>query len=294
MSAVVSSERVVARASPARKPADFFRAGQYVMLVVVVLVADLPLVFMIFSAFRTEAANKQYPPGLDADALTLENFTSLFGTYGFGKYLQNSLVVSGVATAGVVILGTIAAYALSRFDFLPLRVVGRMAIVAYLIPPILILVPVTQVIFGAGLGDNLIALAALYTAVFLPFALWMLRSYFQGVAVQLEEAAMVDGCTRFGAFRRVVVPIAVPGVITAGIFTFAAAWSEYLYASTLMTSTSNMTANPATYLLMGHYGTTSAGLLMAAGLVIVAPVVVLYLIAQRWLVSGLAAGAVKG
>lgn len=302
-----TAARKPARESPARaslaRPARKRRRGrgvdvvvlvQYALLAVVVLAADLPLVFMIVSAFRTEAANRSYPPDLDASSLTLDNFASLFGTYGFGQYLWNSLLVSGLATIGVVVLGSIAAYVLSRFGFVALQLVGKVSILAYLIPPILILVPVTQVIYGAGLGDNLLALTVLYTAIFLPLALWMLRSYFQGVAVQLEEAAMVDGCTRFGAFLRVVVPQAVPGLITTGIFTFAAAWSEYLYASTLMTTTSKLTANPATYLLMGHFGTTSAGLLMAAGLVIVAPVIVLYVIAQRWLVSGLAAGAVKG
>jgi ABC-type glycerol-3-phosphate transport system permease component len=277
--------------APARRG---LRLGQYGMLAIVVAVADLPLLWIILNAFRPDSDNTAFPPRLRPSRVTLEHFESLFTLYGFGKYLLNSVVVSVLATAGAVVAGTAAAYALARFRGLVLSVVGRAALLAYIVPPILILVPITQILFGAGLGDNRWALAVLYVATLLPFALWMLRSYFGGVTVDVEEAAMIDGCSRFAAFRRVVVPQAAPGILSTAIFTFTAAWSEYLFVSTLMTSNEKLTANPAVYLLMGHMGTTSVGLLMSAAVVIVAPLVVLFIIAQRWLVPGIGAGAVKG
>jgi multiple sugar transport system permease protein len=264
------------------------------LLIMVLVISAGPLVWVLINAIRPDSEIAAYPPTLLPGQLTGEHFVSLFTLYGFGSYVINSLVIAGTATAGALILGTLAAYAMARFDYRLVRVLGELSLVAYLIPPILVLVPVTQILFGSGLGDNRVALAVLYTATLLPFALWILRSYFTGIAVDIEEAAMIDRCTRFGAFLRVVLPQAVPGLISTGIFTFNAAWSEYLFASTLMTTNSKLPANAAIFLLMGHMGTESWGLLMAAAVTIVAPVVILFVVAQRWLISGIGEGAVRG
>ncbi|MDN5724599.1 MAG: carbohydrate ABC transporter permease [Propionibacteriales bacterium] len=269
------------------------RAAQYVMMAVVLFFAVGPLVWVVINAIRPETEIAAYPPKLLPRELTGEHFASLFGLYDFGTYLINSFVVSIVATVLALVLGTLAAYAMARFDLRAIRAVGELSLVAYLIPPILVLVPVTQILFGSGLGDNRAALAVLYTATLLPFALWILRPYFSGIAVDIEEAAMIDQCTRFGAFLRVVLPQAVPGLVSTGIFTFNAAWSEYLFASTVMTTTSKLPANAAIFLLMGQMGTGSWGLLMAAAVTLVTPVVVLFIFAQRWLISGIGDGAVK-
>lgn len=270
------------------------RFVQYVMLAVVLLVSAGPLVWVVINAIRPDAEIAAYPPTLVPDTLTADHFVALFTLYDFGTYVLNSFAISLAATVFVLIFGTLAAYAMARFNFRIIRAVGELSLVAYLIPPILVLVPVTQILFGSGLGDNRIALGVLYTATLIPFALWILRSYFQGFTVDIEEAAMIDRCTRFGAFVRVVLPQAVPGLVSTGIFTFNAAWSEYLFASTLMTTNSKLPANAAIFLLMGHMGTESWGLLMAAAVTMVAPVVILFIFAQRWLVSGLGDGAVRG
>lgn len=287
--------RPVPTGPPPRRRRRFtpLRLVQYVMMAVVLLFSAGPLVWVIINSVRPETEIAAYPPKLFPGELTGEHFSSLFGLYGFGTYLLNSFMVSTVATALALIMGTLAAYAMARFNFRLVRAIGELSLVAYLIPPILVLVPVTQILFGSGLGDNRAALAVLYTATLLPFALWILRPYFSGITVDIEEAAMIDRCTRFGAFLRVVLPQAVPGLVSTGIFTFNAAWSEYLFAATLMTSNSKLPANAAVFLLMGHMGTESWGLLMAAAVTIVAPVVVLFIFAQRWLISGLGEGAVK-
>ncbi len=270
------------------------RGLQYLLLIMVLVISAGPLVWVLINAIRPDSEIAAYPPTLLPGQLTGQHFVSLFTLYGFGTYVINSLAIAATATAGALIFGTLAAYAMARFDFRLVRVLGELSLVAYLIPPILVLVPVTQILFGSGLGDNRVALAVLYTATLLPFALWILRSYFTGIAVDIEEAAMIDRCTRFGAFLRVVLPQAVPGLISTGIFTFNAAWSEYLFASTLMTTNSKLPANAAIFLLMGHMGTESWGLLMAAAVTIVAPVVILFVVAQRWLISGIGEGAVRG
>ncbi len=279
---------------PVRRRPSPVRAVQYLLLALVLSASVIPLLWIVVNAIRPDSEISAYPPTFFPKELTLKHFTDLFEIYGFQQYLVNSVLVSLSATAVALVFGTMAAYAMSRFRFRLVRAVGELSLLAYLLPPILVLVPVTQILFGSGLGDNRLALAVLYVATLLPFALWILRSYFSGLSVDVEEAAMIDGCSRFGAFLRVVIPQALPGLVSTGIFTFNAAWSEYLFASTLMTSTEKLPANPAVFLLMGHMGTESWGLLMAAALTIVLPVLVLFLVAQRWLVAGLSEGAVKG
>lgn len=260
----------------------------------VVLAMDAPLVWMVLSSLKPDYETAAYPPTLLPETVTFENYQNLFRISDFGTYLRNSVIVATVATAATLIIGLVAAYALSRFRFRILRGIGEVSLFAYMIPPILVLVPIARIISRLHLANNLIALIILYAATLLPFALWVLRSYFNGIPIELEHAAMIDGCTRFGAFYRVVVPQAIPGVISTGIFTFNAAWSEYLFASTLMTSPSKTTLSPGMALLFDQTGVYSWGLVMAAAVFMTVPVVVLFIIAQRQLVSGLGEGAIKG
>ena len=267
---------------------------QYVMLVIVVIGATAPLIWIFITAFKPDTEIVAYPPTVLPSSPTLENFRVLLQISPFGTYLRNSGTVAIVSTGLTVAISTLAAYAFARFRFWFLRGLSELALFAYMVPPILLLVPVARMIFGAGLGNNLSALVILYTATQMPFALWILRSYFHGIAADLEEAAMVDGCTRFGAFRRVVVPQAVPGMIATAVFTFNAAWSEYLFAATLMSSRDAMTLSPGVALLIHQTGVYSWGVLMAAAVIVVAPALVFFLLAQRGLVGGLSDGAVRG
>lgn len=271
-----------------------FRLGQYGLLLIVLAIADLPLLWIVLTAFKADREIVAFPPTIIPNTFTLENFQNLFLISPFGSYLANSLVVAVVTTVLTVVLGMFAAYSFTRFHFRFLRGVGELSLFAYMVPPILVLVPIAQILTGLRLSNNLLALIVLYTATLLPFALWVLRSYFHGITVELEQAAMVDGCTRFGAFIRVVVPQAVPGLISTGVFTFNAAWSEYLFASTLMTSPTSLTLSPGLALLMDQTGVYSWGVLMAGSVIVVVPVVALFVIAQKQLVGGLGEGAVKG
>jgi ABC-type glycerol-3-phosphate transport system permease component len=271
-----------------------FRIFLHALLVVVVVVADFPLAWILATALKPDQEIAQYPPTLIPNTFTLDNFENLFRISPFGSYLTNSIIVSSGATILTVVLGTLAAYSFARFHYRFLHGIGELSLFAYMVPPILVLVPIAQVIVSLGLANNLASLMILYTAILLPFALWVLRSYFLGYTLDLEQAAMVDGCTRFGAFWRVVIPQAMPGLISTAVFTFNAAWSEYLFASTLMSTPKTLTLSPGLALLLSQTGVYSWGILMAASVIVVLPVIFLFIIAQRQLVSGLGAGALKG
>ena len=270
------------------------RAVQYVLLLGVVAANDLPLAWIVATAFKPDTEIARYPPTVLPHAPTLANFRNLFTISDFGAYLENSLIASGVTTAATVLFGMLAAYSVSRFRFPFIRGLGEFALFAYLVPPILVVVPITQIVIRLHLADNLTALVVIYTATLLPFTMWILRSYFRGMTVDIEQAAMVDGCTRLGAFLRVVVPQAIPGLISTGLFTFNAAWSEYLFASVLLPSPDKRTLSPGLSLLMNQTGVYSWGLLMAGAVIVVLPVLVLFVIAQRSLIRGWGAGALAG
>ncbi len=269
-------------------------AGNYLLMIGFVLMMALPLVWMLLSALKTDEESAAYPPTILPKTVTFANFTTLFDISAFGTYLRNSLIVSTISTAGVIVIGLCAAYALSRFRFRALRGLGEISLFAYMVPPILLLVPIARIITGVGLANNLLALILIYTATQLPFGLWILRSYINGIAIDLEQAAMVDGATRFAAFRHVVVPQTTPGIISTAVFTFNACWSEYLFASSLMTSPSKVTLSPGLAQLMDQTGVYSWGLLMAGSVIVVLPVIALFIIVQRRLVAGLGEGAIKG
>jgi len=271
-----------------------WRATQYALLGVVVAVMDAPLLWMVLSALKPDSENAAYPPTFVPRTWTMESFADLFRVSDFGVYLTNSLVLAASATAATLLLATLASYSLTRFRLRFVQLVGEVALFAYLIPPILLLVPIARLVAFAGLANDRAALLIIYTANMLPFGLWVLRAHFQGIAAELEEAAMIDGCSRFGAFVRVIIPQAVPGLISAGVFTFNASWSEYLYASTLLNSPDKLTLSPGLALLMDQTGVYSWGILMAGSVIMVVPVIVLFAIAQHQLVGGRAEGAVKG
>lgn len=270
------------------------RVGNYALMLFFVVLMASPLLWMFISSIKTNQESTAWPPTLLPQSPTLDAYRDLFNVSDFGTYLRNSVIVSVVATLGVLVISLCAAYAMSRFNFRLLRGLGEISLFAYMIPPILLLVPVARIVANLGLANNLSALVLLYTATQLPFGLWILRSYINGIAIDLEQAAMVDGATRFKAFRDVVVPQTLPGIISTAVFTFNACWSEYLFASTLMTSPSRLTLSPGLTLLLDQTGVYSWSMLMAGSVVVVLPVIVLFIIVQKGLVSGMGEGAVKG
>ncbi len=268
-------------------------AARYLLVYGVAFLILLPFIWVMLSAFKSESELLLYPPTLLPQTWTISNFTQFFKATSFHVAMFNSGMIAAATTVLAMAVATPAAYALARYQDRLFEGIARLFIYTYMIPSILLVLPVYKIFFNIGLGNSLWGLAPIYTALVLPLMLWTLRSFFAGVPVELEEAAMIDGATRFQAFWKVALPQAIPGMIATGIVAINIGWSEYLFASTLLTSPSNMTISPRLESFMGR-GLYNWGWLMAGALAVTGPLIILSGFMQRHLVAGWGAGAVKG
>jgi ABC-type glycerol-3-phosphate transport system permease component len=268
-------------------------AGRYVLVYGVALLILLPFIWVLLSAFKAESELMRYPPTLMPERWTLENFFQFFDATSFHVAMFNSGLIAATTTVLAMAVAAPAAYALARFHNRVFESIARLFVYTYMIPAILLVLPVYKIFFSLGLGNNLWALTPIYTALVLPLMLWTLRSFFAGVPVELEDAAMIDGATRFQAFWKVVLPQAVPGMIATGIVAINIGWSEYLFAATLLTSPDNMTISPRLASFMGR-GLYNWGWLMAGALAVTGPLIILAAFMQRHLIAGWGAGSLKG
>ena len=224
---------------------------------------------------------------------SLVQFQRVLGPEQFGRNLWNSFVVSSTSTVASIAMSTLAAYSVVRLRFTGRTWVARIILFKYLLPTSLIYIPLFLVINSLNLTNTLQSLIFTYLSFSIPFATWLLMGYFRGIPAELEEAAMIDGCSRLGALVRVLLPVAAPGVVAAAIFTFTGAWNEFLLALVFINRPDLQTV-PVKLAGMIVGDQYVWGMIMAGALISSVPVIVLYFLAQRFLVSGLAAGAVKG
>jgi multiple sugar transport system permease protein len=271
----------------------FRTVGRYVLVYGVALLILLPFVWVLLSAFKAESELMRYPPTVMPERWTVQNFTQFFDATSFHVAMFNSGIIAATTTVLAMAVAAPAAYVLARFQNRLFEGIARLFIYTYMIPAILLVLPMYKIFFSLGLGNNLWALTPIYTALVLPLMLWTLRSFFAGVPVELEDAAMIDGATRFQAFWKVVLPQAVPGMIATGIVAINIGWSEYLFAATLLTSPDNMTISPRLASFMGR-GLYNWGWLMAGALAVTGPLIVVAAFMQRYLIAGWGAGGLKG
>ena len=251
----------------------------------------LPLYWMVASSFKGQsdiASAAAVPPHP-----TVSNYRNAFSNYNFGQYLENSAVVAVATTVLVLGLGTFAGYALAR---LPMR--GKTAIMTLLLmislfPTIAVVAPLYLLLRDIGWLNSYQGLVLAYTALMLPFAIWILRNFFLTIPFAMEESAKVDGAGPVRTVLQVILPQALPGVFTAGVFTFVAAWTEFIIALTLNNEDRYRTIAVGIALFGGQF-TTPYGTIFAASAVAMLPIALLVLIFRRAVVSGLTAGAVKG
>jgi ABC-type glycerol-3-phosphate transport system permease component len=225
--------------------------------------------------------------------ITGDHYAFVLTQTPFLHYVQNSVVVTLVTTSLAMVIGTLAAYAIVRLSFAGRPLVARSVVVTYLVPGSLLFIPMFQVIYSIGLIDNIVGLMVTYLTFTVPFATWMMVGYFRNVPAELEDAALIDGCSRIQALARIMVPIALPALAVVALFAFTLSWNEFLYALVFIGSDSQKT------LTLGLIGlvrgdTFPWGPMMAASLLGTLPPMLVYLVSQRWVVSGLAAGSVKG
>jgi multiple sugar transport system permease protein len=211
----------------------------------------------------------------------------------FLTWMKNSLMVTAIATTASVIIGTAAAYALARLQFRGVASFGTGIFVTYLVPTSLLFLPLAQVVHWLGLGDSKWSLVVTYPTFLVPFCTWLLMGYFRTVPKEVEECAMVDGATRIQALMRIVLPMAVPGLICAVLFAFTLSWNEFIYALTFTSSSEEITASVGITQELIRGDIYFWGGLMAGAMFASIPIVILYVFFLDYYVSGLTAGAIK-
>ncbi|MBX6352699.1 MAG: carbohydrate ABC transporter permease [Thermoflavifilum sp.] len=265
----------------------------YVVLVLFLVVILLPFYWMVITSFKPTAEVAAYPPTAWPQRFTWEHYVNAFTVHHFGIYIRNSIVVTCLTTVIVVILSSMAGFALAR---LPVR--GKTPTLVFLLiismfPAIAIVTPLYMFMRGLGWLNTYQALIIPYTAFNLPFAIWIMRNYFLQVPAALLEAAKMDGASIWQTFWRIYVPLTTPGLFTAAVFTFVASWTEFFMAL-VFNSSDTMRTIPVGIALFSSEFNVPYGDIFAGSIVSILPIVVLVILFRRWIVSGLTAGAVKG
>jgi len=269
------------------------RVLAYFLMISFVFGMTAPLYWMAVGSLKPEGENLSYPPTLIPQTWTLEHYQRLFTATMFPSWFRNSAIVSIGTTVACVAISAMGAYTFTRFRYRFFGLFSRLILFAYMVPSILLLIPVFKIVWSLGLANSLFAVMLTNNAFLIPYGLWTLRSYFSGMPREIEEAALIDGCNRWQAFVKAVIPQALPGIIATALFAFHVAWNEYLFSSVLLWSSKRQTLSAGVATLLGE-APDSWGLLMAAGVMITLPVIILFSFLQSYLVAGWGGGAVKG
>ncbi|WP_155060684.1 carbohydrate ABC transporter permease [Streptomyces blattellae] len=268
------------------------KAGWNLLGLLVFLTAGFPVYWMLNTAFKPEKDAIDPDPSLLPTSLTFSNFGRALDIADFWGPVGRSLIVSLAVVVIGMVVGLLAALAISRFAFRGRKIVIVGILAVQMVPLVAMIIPVFLLLNDLGQYDRLSGLIITYLTFVLPFTVWTLRGFIVNIPKELEEAAMVDGCTRAGAFVRVVFPLLAPGMVATSVYAFIQAWNEYLYALMLL-SQNNQTATVWLSNFSTKHGTEYAPM-MAGATMMAVPIVVLFLLVQRKMAAGLTAGAVKG
>ena len=264
----------------------------YLMLALYVIVVSFPFYFMALTSLRSQKDVYNKATMLSPTNLILDNYATVINGSNMQVWLTNSIIVGVSSSAVALVIGVLAAYSLARLRFWGSNTLAKSVLFMYLIPSSLLFIPLYIIISNLQLLNTLWALILAYQTFNVPFTTWMLLGYFRTIPAELEEAALIDGCTRLGVLGRIVLPLSAPGIVTAFIFSFTNSWNEFLYAVVLAQRSELRT------LPVGIYSFQIAdillwGQIMAAAIIATVPVLALYMLVQRFVVQGLTAGSVK-
>jgi multiple sugar transport system permease protein len=266
-----------------------------------VLITAFPLLYMVSLSFKDISEVLRNPGDFFpswTEISSLATYREVLrpvedGGRGFLRLLRNSAMV-GVATVIITVgLGTLAAYAAARLQFFGKRTINTAMVLVYLFPAIVMAIPLFVLFSAIGLRDSLVGLMIVYLAQTIPVALYMLRSYFQSVPVEVEESALIDGCSRLSLIGRIVLPLAAPALVAVGLYVFMIAWNEFLYALLFLTQSRELWTLPLGLQQLDNQEIPKT-VLMAGAVIISLPIIVIFFVAERFLVEGLTAGSVKG
>ena len=275
------------------RPNPAMIAAKYAAILAYVAFALFPLYWLLKIALTPDALIYTEGTAPWPSEVTLENFRKVIFQSDFLGYFLNSVIVSLSTAAVTVIFAAAAGYAFSRFHFRGKRWVIALMLLTQMFPLLMIIAPIYKIVSALGLLNSLTSLIVVYTAFNVPFATFLMQSFFDGIPKDLEEAAMIDGCTRAQALRRVILPLTLPGLGATLGFVFTAAWSELLFALMLISKNDAMTF-PVGLLTFVSKFSVDWGQMMAAGVLALVPSCLFFLFIQRYLVQGLTTGAVKG
>ena len=265
----------------------------YTVLMILAVLVLFPFYWMTITSFKNEDQMRSLVSMFWPRPLVTENYEQLLGKTDFVAWYRNSATVAISSTLLATAVGTIGAYALARLRFFGRGFMASATLITYLVPPSILFIPLYAQMRNLGLANSLAGLIAAYPSFTVPFVTWLLMGYFESIPEELEEAAMIDGATRFGAFWRVVLPLSAPGVLAAGLYAFTQAWNEFLYALVFITDgrLRTLPVGLASFITGDVYGW---GYLMAGAVLTTLPVIAAYIYLQKYMVEGLTAGGVKG
>jgi len=262
----------------------------YVLVIVTIILSIGPIVYLLITSFKPPELTFAIPP-VWSFTPTLQNYREVLSS-DFMSYLTNSVVVALTTTLVALVLGSFAAFGFARFRFRGAFWLRMSALIPQMLPPITIIVPLYVIFNGMKLTDTRTALIISYLTFTIPLAIWLMIGFFEDVPEDLEESAMIDGCTRFQALRKITLPIVTPGLAATAILNFMYCWNEFLYAVIL--TGRNARTLPVTITSFMTNKAILWGRIAAAGSLVLIPILIFALIAQRYLIRGLSKGAVKG
>ena len=268
------------------------KAITYAALALFVFMVAVPLFWMVTTAIKT---NKELYEDFSYFPRhpTLENFVRVIERDGLLTNIRNSLVVALSTTAFTIVVSSLAAFSIVRYRYRGREVIGRVILFKYVLPTAMLFIPLYTIVIAFGLGNTLQSLIVTYLSFTVPFCTWMLMGYFRSIPPELEEHAMVDGCSKLGALVRILLPLSAPGLVASAIFSFTLAWNEFLLALVFTVDQKTMTV-PIRLSMMVVGDQYIWGQLMAGAVLAAVPVAILYFLGQRFVVQGLSAGSVKG
>jgi trehalose/maltose transport system permease protein len=295
--AIPTRAQSTAYISTRRKPIGYYvgRVAFWALIIMILLYTLFPFYWAIATSLKTSAELNQAPPLYWPKSLDFSHYDAVLHNGTFIKALRNSAIVAVLSVVIALVIGSLAAYAIGRFNFRGKQPVLYLILSMTMFPAIAILGSLYDMIRWAGKFNTLQALIFAYTTFTLPFMVWVLANFFRAMPAELEQAAMVDGASPMRAFYQILLPLAMPGMATTGLLAFIAAWNEYLFASTFTITPDRRTVPVA---IANFSGNTSFeipwGNIMAASIVVTVPLIVLVMLLQRKIIAGLTAGAVKG
>jgi multiple sugar transport system permease protein len=264
---------------------------KYFFIILVVILSIAPIVYIVITSFKEPELTFAIPPVWNFIP-TAQNYSEVLSSTSFGKYFLNSVTIALMTTGIALMLGTLAAYGFSRFRFRGIFWLKMSALIPQMLPPIAIIVPLYVLFNRMDMIDTRQALVFSYLTFTIPLSTWMMIGFFDDVPIELEEAAMIDGCSRFGTLWRVSLPMVVPGLAATAILAFLYCWNEFLYA-VILTGRESRTLP----VIITSFMTNKSvlwGRIAASGSLVLIPVLIFALLAQKYLIRGLAKGAVKG